>query len=174
MKLTEKMKKNLAILGGVLIGIGLIAAIGMQFGPKPSGEDVLPGTGETETELIVDPGDFEKKEEESKVVSREEESLVIHPGIGENQETDTQAVDSRSPQTDQTTQSIQPKPTKPEPVSYTHLDVYKRQGYVDTAIKILIAVVLGALLLAGLYALFNDTVLPTLVRRVQEMFDYSG
>ena len=30
MKLTEKMKKNLAILGGVLIG--LIAAIGMQFG----------------------------------------------------------------------------------------------------------------------------------------------
>ena len=33
---------------------------------------------------------------------------------------------------------------------------------------------LGALLLAGLYALFNDTVLPTLVRRVQEMFDYSG
>lgn len=47
------------------------------------------------------------------------------------------------------------------------------EGYVDTAIKILIAVVLGALLLAGLYALFNDTVLPTLVRRVQEMFDYS-
>ena len=33
------------------------------------------------------------------------------------------------------------------------------EGYVDTAIKILIAVVLGALLLAGLYALFNDTVL---------------
>lgn len=42
------------------------------------------------------------------------------------------------------------------------------------AIKILIAVVLGALLLAGLYALFNDTVLPTLVDRVKEMFDYGG
>lgn len=41
-------------------------------------------------------------------------------------------------------------------------------------LKILMAVVIGALLLAGLYALFNDTVLPTLVRRVQEMFDYSG
>lgn len=50
----------------------------------------------------------------------------------------------------------------------------KAEGYVDTAIKILIAVVLGALLLAGLYALFNDTVLPTLVRRVQEMFNYAG
>ncbi|MFR5632771.1 MAG: DUF6133 family protein [Monoglobales bacterium] len=50
----------------------------------------------------------------------------------------------------------------------------RAEGYVDTAIKILIAVVLGALLLAGLYALFNDTVLPTLVKRVQEMFDYAG
>lgn len=50
----------------------------------------------------------------------------------------------------------------------------KAEGYVDTAIKILLAVVLGALLLAGLYALFNDTVLPTLVRRVQEMFNYAG
>lgn len=48
------------------------------------------------------------------------------------------------------------------------------EGYVDTAIKILLAVVLGALLLAGLYALFNDTVLPTLVKRVQEMFNYAG
>ena len=48
------------------------------------------------------------------------------------------------------------------------------EDYVDTAIKILIAVVLGALLLAGLYALFNDTVLPTLVDRVKEMFDYGG
>ena len=50
----------------------------------------------------------------------------------------------------------------------------KAEGYVDTAIKILIAVVLGALLLVGLYALFDDTVLPTLVRRVEEMFNYAG
>ena len=48
------------------------------------------------------------------------------------------------------------------------------EGYVDTAIKILLAVVLGALLLAGLYALFGDTVLPTLTRRIQEMFNYAG
>ncbi len=33
------------------------------------------------------------------------------------------------------------------------------EGYVDTAVKILIAVVLGALLLAGLYALFNEQVM---------------
>ena len=50
-------------------------------------------------------------------MSREEESLVIHQGIGENQETDTQAVDSRAQQTDQPTQSLQPTPPKPEPPS---------------------------------------------------------
>lgn len=33
------------------------------------------------------------------------------------------------------------------------------EGYIDTAIVILISVVLGALLLAGLYALFGDVVL---------------
>ena len=48
------------------------------------------------------------------------------------------------------------------------------ENYVDTAVKILIAVVLGALLLAGLYALFGDVVMPTLTRRIQEMFNYAG
>lgn len=33
------------------------------------------------------------------------------------------------------------------------------EGFVDTAIKILMAVVIGALLLAGLYTLFEDNVL---------------
>nr|WP_288978444.1 DUF6133 family protein [uncultured Blautia sp.] len=42
------------------------------------------------------------------------------------------------------------------------------------ALKILMAVVIGALLLAGLYALFGDTVLPTLTRRITEMFNYAG
>ena len=47
-------------------------------------------------------------------------------------------------------------------------------GYIDTVVVILIAVVLGALLLAGLYALFGDLVMPTLTRRIQEMFNYAG
>ena len=42
------------------------------------------------------------------------------------------------------------------------------------AIKILIAVVLGGLLLAGLYALFGDVVMPTLKTKIQEMFNYAG
>lgn len=48
------------------------------------------------------------------------------------------------------------------------------EGYIDTAVKILICVVLGALLLAGLYALFGETVLPTLTQRIKEMFNYAG
>ena len=48
------------------------------------------------------------------------------------------------------------------------------EGYVDTAVKILMAVVIGALVLAGLYALFGDVVMPTLTERIQEMFDYAG
>ena len=42
------------------------------------------------------------------------------------------------------------------------------------AIKILISVVVGALLLAGLYMLFNDTILPTLTDRIKNLFDYKG
>ncbi len=48
------------------------------------------------------------------------------------------------------------------------------ENYVDSGVKILIAVVLGALLLAGLYALFNDTIMPTLTQRIKDMFDYAG
>ena len=50
----------------------------------------------------------------------------------------------------------------------------KGENYVDTAVKILIAVVLGALLLAGLYALFGDVVMPPLTQRIQDMFNYAG
>lgn len=48
------------------------------------------------------------------------------------------------------------------------------ENYVDTGVKILIAVVIGALLLAGLYALFGDVVMPTLTQKITEMFNYSG
>ncbi|MDR2773462.1 MAG: DUF6133 family protein [Tannerella sp.] len=50
----------------------------------------------------------------------------------------------------------------------------KGENYVDSGLKILIAVVIGALLLAGLYALFGDTILPTLTRKVTEMFNFRG
>ena len=54
------------------------------------------------------------------------------------------------------------------------LDNKKAEGYVDTGLKILIAVVIGALLLAGLYTLFDDTIMPTLTEKVKELFNYGG
>lgn len=48
------------------------------------------------------------------------------------------------------------------------------EAYVDTGVKILIAVVVGALLLTLCYALFNDTVMPTVTEKVQGLFEYAG
>ena len=51
---------------------------------------------------------------------------------------------------------------------------HKAEGYVDSGVKILIAVVIGALLLAGLYALFNTTIMPTVTDKIQDLFSYNG
>ena len=48
------------------------------------------------------------------------------------------------------------------------------ENFVDSGIKILIAVVIGALLLAGLYALFGETVMPTVTQKVKDMFNFKG
>ncbi len=56
----------------------------------------------------------------------------------------------------------------------TAVDNVRAEGYVDSGVKILIAVVIGALLLAGLYALFNNTIMPTVTQKVQELFNYHG
>ena len=50
----------------------------------------------------------------------------------------------------------------------------RAEGYVDSGVKILIAVVIGALLLAGLYTLFNSTIMPTVTQKIQELFNYKG
>ena len=48
------------------------------------------------------------------------------------------------------------------------------EGFVDSGVKILIAVVIGALLLGGLYLLFDDTILPTLTTKIKALFNYAG
>ena len=50
----------------------------------------------------------------------------------------------------------------------------KAEGYVDSGVKILIAVVIGALLLAGLYTLFNTTIMPTVTTKITGLFNYAG
>jgi len=48
------------------------------------------------------------------------------------------------------------------------------EGYVDSGVKILIAVVIGALLLSGLYTLFDDTIMPTVTTKIQNLFNFAG
>ena len=50
----------------------------------------------------------------------------------------------------------------------------KAEGYVDSGVKILIAVVIGALLLSGLYALFNTTIMPTVTSKITDLFNFKG
>ena len=56
----------------------------------------------------------------------------------------------------------------------TAIDNTTAEGYVDTGVKIIIGVVVGAVILAGLYALFNGVILPRLNTEIQGMFNYKG
>ena len=50
----------------------------------------------------------------------------------------------------------------------------KAEGYIDTGVKIIIGVVVGAVILGGLYALFNTVIIPRLNTKILEMFNYAG
>ena len=50
----------------------------------------------------------------------------------------------------------------------------RAEGYIDTGVKIIIGVVVGAVILGGLYALFNGVVIPRLNNEIQDMFNYAG
>ena len=54
------------------------------------------------------------------------------------------------------------------------IDNKKAEGYIDTGVKIIIGVVIGGVILAGLYTLFNSTIIPTLSEKITTMFSYSG
>ena len=56
----------------------------------------------------------------------------------------------------------------------TAMQSRKAEGYVDSGVKILIAVVIGALLLGLLYALFNTTIMPTVTTKIQSLFNFKG
>ena len=54
------------------------------------------------------------------------------------------------------------------------IDNARAEGYIDTGVKIIIGVVVGAVILGGLYALFDNVILPTLETRINGMFNYAG
>ena len=70
--------------------------------------------------------------------------------------------------------NIKNKATEMAVRAKTAIENVKAEGYVDSGVKILIAVVIGALLLAGLYTLFNSTIMPTVAQKIQELFNYKG
>ena len=56
----------------------------------------------------------------------------------------------------------------------TAIESTSGEGYIDTGVKIIIGVVIGGVILAGLYLLFNGTIIPTLTTKIGEMFNYGG
>ena len=56
----------------------------------------------------------------------------------------------------------------------TTIENVKAEGYIDTGVKIIIGVVVGAVILGGLYALFNGVILPRLNTEIGEMFNYTA
>ena len=56
----------------------------------------------------------------------------------------------------------------------TAIEYTSGEGYIDTGVKIIIGVVIGGVILAGLYTLFNTTIIPTLTSKITEMFSYNG
>ena len=69
---------------------------------------------------------------------------------------------------------VSAKETEMAAKAHAVLDGTVAEVYVDTGVKILIAVVIGALLLTLLYALFNDTIMPTVTEKVEGLFNYAG
>ncbi len=69
---------------------------------------------------------------------------------------------------------VSAKETEIAAKAHAVLDGTVAEAYVDTGVKILIAVVIGALLLTLLYALFNDTIMPTVTEKVEGLFNYAG
>ena len=56
----------------------------------------------------------------------------------------------------------------------TAIESTSGEGYIDTGVKIIIGVVIGGVILAGLYPLFNTTIIPTLTSKIAQMFNYAG
>ena len=97
MKMTEKTKRRLAVLGGAAICAGLLAAISLQLAETPAGEDELTGQESGVAEAIIDPSHAT----EESGTGGENEELAIQPDAGQGAgETQTgQPTDSRPAQT---------------------------------------------------------------------------
>lgn len=114
MKINEKTKKVLTIVGCTIVGLALVVAIGSQFAKAPEDADTLPSS--------------------AAVVSDVNPSIDTEPSTGEKgivvkQNTDSteETIDESPAQTDQPEQNIQPEVTKPaEPSEKQKTDPTKK------------------------------------------------
>ena len=56
----------------------------------------------------------------------------------------------------------------------TALTSKKGEGYISTAVKWIIGIVIGGVILVALYALFKDNILTKVSTKLTEYFNYSG
>lgn len=70
--------------------------------------------------------------------------------------------------------SIKSKFNKAVVSAKTEIESTTGEGYIDTGVKIIIGVVIGGVILAGLYLLFNGTIFPTLSTKIGNLFNYAG
>jgi len=54
------------------------------------------------------------------------------------------------------------------------LEAKKAELYVDKGVGIIIAVVVGAAIMAGIYALFKTTIIPNMNTKVSDLWTYTG
>ena len=71
-------------------------------------------------------------------------------------------------------QNMQAKATSKYIAAKTALQSRSGEGYIDTGVKIIIGVVIGGVILAGLYTLFKNTIMTNRSTEIGEMFNYSG
>lgn len=117
MKLNERMKRRLAVLGCVVVGVVLIAAIGSQFrGETQGGNQTEEQTKQTEAVTVaVIPA------KTTEAVTTEEETEPSKPDIEVRTEPamepsgtgTTEPAAALPAQTDRTEQAVQPAPVKP-------------------------------------------------------------
>ena len=54
------------------------------------------------------------------------------------------------------------------------LEAKKAELYVDKGVGIIIAVVVGTAIMAGIYALFKTTIIPNMNTKVSNLWTYTG
>ena len=116
MKLNERMKRRLAVLGCVVVGAVLIAAIGSQFREEAQGSNQAEArTEQTEavTVAVIPTETTEATTEEETEPTKPDIVVRTEPATEPSRTGTTEPTAALPAQTDRTEQAVQPAPEKP-------------------------------------------------------------